>query len=346
MVLVSKAVRSFDNGKYVMIGPPDRNTQTNQNQTIIDLITSEIVAVLPVPPKNRYDCKEITDNFSKATVRTMTDGTVLTISYVNKRYIISSFRGISINNVGYNGITYQTAVEEVLSKYNFNLNELDTNVSLTIIITHPKLHPFATNCSAVFVQAIDKKKYSNDSSDTKNFMVPNKTNIPNQTEIKITYEQMITNCNRAYINYVNEKKENFGYIVSYNNNVSYAIESSLFKKIRMVFYGKRIDMAGYYDGNYKFLKAINEYSYNIPQLLPHKSKTYNIINTTIDSLAICLVKKIKTECKYTQNIINRFGSFTYYNNYFEKEQINRARSFIKNIVNINDLYHIIDWSDF
>ena len=342
---ICKVVRSFNNGKYVIIGPENRNIQSTRLQTIVNTITNTIVAVLPVPPKNSYDEKEIKSNFNDAKVKLMANGTVLTLSFFENGWKISTFRGICMNNIKNNGITYQEAVIQVLLNYNFNLDNLDKGVSYTFIITHPILHPFETKCSAIFVQAIDIKKYSENRQDFNHFTVQNTTNIPEQKNINIDCGELFSNCNRAYTYHINKTRTIYGYIV-YINNISYAIESSLYKKIRMIFYGKPQENPDIIDSRYKFLKGINEFICNIPQLIPHKTTTYNVINETIDRLANDLVFSKVSDCKYRQNIALRYSQFKYYNNYSEKEQVNKAKSFIRNIVNINDLYFIIDWSSF
>ena len=100
------------------------------------------------------------------------------------------------------------------------------------------------------------------------------------------------------------------------------------------------------DSHYKFLRTMNDHVYNLPQLLPHKKAIYNHITAKVNDLSVILVKKHTTECKFTQNIINRYSPFKMYNHYSEQEQIIKTRYFVMNNENVMDLYKLIDWSLF
>ena len=179
----NQVIRSYQS--TTMTGKKGRNDTGNENQHIFNTLTGQIVAVLPNPPINRYDNKIIDNNKLLDVIETR-DGTMITLTYFDNMWHISTRHGISMNNVYCNGISYRKAVEDVLSKYNFKLNDLKKNTSYTFIISHPVLHPFNLTTNAVFVQAIDISLYINNKLDETKFMISNPTNIPSQIK-KICY---------------------------------------------------------------------------------------------------------------------------------------------------------------
>lgn len=72
-------------------------------------------------------------------------------NYVHGSWTISTTNGLNMNNVVWNGLTYQQALDEVLHMYGSDWNtftkELDRDSSYTFSFKHPAYHPFREGAS-------------------------------------------------------------------------------------------------------------------------------------------------------------------------------------------------------
>lgn len=109
-----------------------------------------------------YDIREDTTSVNEITPITEMKSTVISPSMGT--WTISTTNGLAMNDIVWNGMTYQQAFNEVLQKYQLNwesfTSELDRNCSYTFSFKHPVYHPFREGRSTdiyrlLFLKAVD-----------------------------------------------------------------------------------------------------------------------------------------------------------------------------------------------
>lgn len=185
-------------------------------------------------------------------VYSLQDGTVINLYFSNtysNNWVVSSARGISMNDVKFTNKTYQELVSECLLSYDLTWEQftetLDPTHCYTLGFRHPDMHPFneqkshklwtiqsvnthETNSSVYF----PVQKWAHSSLDTQ-------TSIENPKTIGSLYEQL----NSALPNFLSKSEEPvFGFmLVSSSPELTrehsvVMLESSLLRTIRRLWY--------------------------------------------------------------------------------------------------------------
>lgn len=132
----------------------------SSNTTHIDLTTSDTHDNTEI---KLYDIRDDTTSTINITAQVPeTKSTV--ISPPMGTWTMSTTNGLAMNDIVWNGMTYQQALTEVLQKYQLNwesfTSELDRNCSYTFSFKHPVYHPFREGRSTdiyrlLFLKAVD-----------------------------------------------------------------------------------------------------------------------------------------------------------------------------------------------
>lgn len=209
------------------------------------IANNKVISVSNNPPWFEYKRGFIAREFKNAVVYPTNDGTTITLYFWNKKWIMSSHRAYDIGNYTRLSLkgketskTYKECLDEVLSKYNLNYDNLDKNKCYTLGFRHPELQPFDNdNMSAWFIQSVDLKKFNSGESD---YITNSSILLPNQTPVDISLDTIIKNSQNAYTNFCDNGIINYGYLLKINSNM-YLVESSLLAKIRKTFYSSNFN---------------------------------------------------------------------------------------------------------
>jgi hypothetical protein len=117
-----------------------RNSEYSEcNGLIIDYETLEPLCI----PINRFI---FTHNLSSGInlddyqIHKAYDGTIINIYLFNNKVTLSTLRGIDMNAVYWDGISYQEIWDDVKNKYDIDEEKLQSDKSYTICVSHPIIH--------------------------------------------------------------------------------------------------------------------------------------------------------------------------------------------------------------
>ncbi len=186
------------------------------------------------------------------------DGTCFNMYYYNNRWTISTAKGYDMNDVKWDGKSYQQLVTECLEKVNLTwdkfVEQLDKNRCYSFGFKHPEFHRFFENGQSVykvwFIQSIDL-----DMESDYYLWATDKSPIE-ELKLQEVYEEPIGALKDLYKiaasaleNYIENKEICYGFILrSVNMEVTGVhsdlfIESSLMRTIRKFWYENNlIDM--------------------------------------------------------------------------------------------------------
>lgn len=172
------------------------------------------------------------------------DGTIVNLYYHNAHWVISTSRGIDMNNMVFNTISYQNMLEECIKKYtplDKFYNSLDKKYCYTFGFKHPDMHPFSEGPTKKFKLWSVQQVCISDLTFFKNPV----SGIPTQKKLEYDIKnihQLYKKLSAAYDAYVNGKLPNYGYMLVSNDTYITAdhsillLESSLLKTIRALWY--------------------------------------------------------------------------------------------------------------
>lgn len=199
------------------------------NGVIFDYQTWEPICVPPMAVKPNYNPNNVNRNFDKYKIYKAEDGTVVSLYYYNSQWCISTVRGIQMNDVIWQGISYMDALVSVLGEYKeFDWEQLDKSVTYTLGFTYPGMHASAR-----------KKAWFICGTESKTFVQDWKMNIglPGQTEYKAeSLDELLRKCE-------DEKNTDVGYILRAPISMpdsSVFLETVKMRRIRKLVYDRRL----------------------------------------------------------------------------------------------------------
>lgn len=206
-------------------------------------------------PKFQFDNKVVNKFIQQNSynIYKLEDGTIINLYYYNSanKWIISTAKGIEVNNVSFNTKNYETIFNECLISLKFIpkkfFKELDKSTVYTLGIKHPDMHTFSEGknpvCKIWFVQkvSIDNELKRLTTITTS----PWKAIKPHQPYKVKKISEVFNNCKTSYMNYQDNNVVDYGYILiaknpnDFANNISYTTiicESVLMSYIRRLSY--------------------------------------------------------------------------------------------------------------
>jgi hypothetical protein len=311
---------------------------------------------------NFEELKTMVANYEYS-VYSSNDSTIVNLYYDKDKWNIGTSKGISVNNIKFNNMTYMDMFKDTITSYFNNSviteeslllnddeflklmdleksqndkqkifddfwNKLDKDLTYTLGFRHPNIHKFASihiqPYFVYFIQSYNRK--------TMKSTELNDINLPYQVKINIDLDEMVRNAKNAYENFIMKgKKPIFGYILRKNiKNILYNIPSVV--KIHKMDQFKSMVLYNYL--NHKMR----------PILLSLFSNFMEEINR-IDIIINILVSNI---INYNINSDNKFSKITdkFHSQLKDKVAINEnnfniIKDFIFNNENLEILYDII-----
>jgi hypothetical protein len=224
------------------------------------------ILVHPIPPIVPYNFYDILEN-CVFNVTPLYDGTIINMYYHLNKWCLSTRRSYDCTNMYPDGLgfTYGGIVFSLLSQFNINLTQFNTEYSYTLCISSKSLHPYAkidritliavyNSAGEIVVENIPNLYYSN----IKKY---------NYTELKEYFNEHNNNVDKNYFGVlITTDSENF---ISNNTKKIYKLESALFSKIQKSLYNPGLinDLRNMY--------ALHKPIYTV---------VYNVLNNTIDNL--------------------------------------------------------------
>lgn len=216
-----------------------------------------LVISMPTPKTNVEAA--ITNSFLKDKmydIYKMEDGTIINLYYykLSDKWIISTARGIEVNECTFNTLDYNTIVDQCLEKMSLVpqdfYNSLDKNTCYTLGFKHPDMHPFQENTKAAiykmwFVQMTNINVEN--MQVTASYITP-WSQIPNHTKVNFPVNStgiLFSKCKTAYNDFADNGITNYGFILVAKNPTNFAeytdysvvlLESSLMTLIRHLWY--------------------------------------------------------------------------------------------------------------
>ncbi len=207
--------------------------------------------VIPImSPKSNVNTGQINLWLSKNLyeIYSMEDGTVINLYYYKNNWVISTARGIDMNNVVFNKLSYQEMLDQCLEKYDiYNFyDSLDKNKSYTLGFKHPDMHPFKEGLEDDLykiwsIQSV-QLNFQNFTPSREPFL----EKLPTQKKYTFKTRNMhnlYTRLSSALEDYKNyNKKPNYGYILvssapeTTKEFTVIMLESSLMNAIRNLWY--------------------------------------------------------------------------------------------------------------
>lgn len=265
-------------------------------------------------------------------VHKMNDGTTLNLYWYNNKWVLSTLRGIEVNDMIWLGsITYQEILNEILNTYNeFSWNNLHHDRTYTIGFYHPKYHPFQAlknKMKAWFIQSADNL--------TGRLLLDENIGIPYQDKMNlISLNELYIKCNNELpryqqfmknMSFQHKKKEDklsyidqmeydawFGFVLKScdedtTGNYSHIIcESSLYVIIKQLIYNskhtKTIYKNNYDRDTYIVLRSYLDTNIHdgdssfltyFPQYTAIFERYHQLLSTIVDSIIMCLVNTSK-----------------------------------------------------
>ncbi len=210
------------------------------------------VLVAPVQsPKSKVNTNKINKwlNEELYEVYAMEDGTIINLYFYNDKWVISTARGIDMNDVKFNTLTYQQMLDECLVHSNASdlYTSLDKSRCYTLGFKHPDIHPFQ--------EGRDEQKepiykiWSIQSVVLADDYIPDRTPFAATIRPQKKYTFKTKNMHNLYkrlsaalSDYIAGKRPNYGYIlVSKRPEITQEftvimLESSLMRMIRKLWY--------------------------------------------------------------------------------------------------------------
>lgn len=211
----------------------------------------------------------------------LNDGTTINLYWWNEKWVISTTRGIEMNDVKWQHISYHAILTELLTHYpEFTWDKLDKNKTYTIGFNHPNFHPFnPLGYDLKSFNTAPGKLWFIQSTNNTTFEI----NIKEDIKIPLqklwnregNLNQLKQYCRQSmdfYTHHMYEinREENFtphfGFTLvlkdlsNLNNKSHVMIESSLFNKIKYYMYSGRYKKI-FDDKKYERLPFIILYSY-------------------------------------------------------------------------------------
>jgi hypothetical protein len=214
----------------------------------------EIIMTPALSPKSSVNSNKMNEYIRNSVydIYYMEDGSIINLywSVTHNRWVLSTARGIDMNNVVFSSLTYQAMFEECLAKA-MDITEfwklLDINSCYTFGIKHPDLHPFREGSDEPiykfwFVQSVKihgvGNHIVNNTSIWPSIKGQRKLRHQNVRNIRVLYNN---NAN-AYNNYIDGKRPLYGYLLvskSVDTTQDHSVvmlESSLMNTIRNLWY--------------------------------------------------------------------------------------------------------------
>lgn len=216
-----------------------------------------LVISTPTPKTNVNST--ITDLFLKEknyNIYKMEDGTIINLYYydVSDKWIISTARGIEVNDCIFNTLNYTTIVDQCLEKMGLVPQEfydnLDKTTNYTIGFKHPDMHPFQENGKEA-IYKIWFVSMANINVETMEIITNSTTPwplIPNHTSVDFSVNSMrvlFCKLKSAFDDFADNRITNYGFILvaknpdDFVNHPDYTVvllESSLMNLIRHLWY--------------------------------------------------------------------------------------------------------------
>lgn len=216
------------------------------------------LAVSTLTPKTNVDTTITTQLLKekKYDIFQMEDGTIINLYYYNltDKWVISTARGIEVNECVFNTLDYNNIVDQCLVEMGLVPKEfydnLDKSINYTIGFKHPDMHPFQENTKGP-IYKIWFVQMAKINIDTMEIITNNSSpwpQIPNHTHVKFNVNSisiLFGKLKSAYDNFADENIVNYGFLLVAKNpedfvdKVDYSVlllESSLMNLIRHLWY--------------------------------------------------------------------------------------------------------------
>lgn len=318
--------------------------------------------VIPIPNFTTYikNCKHVDFCILKNlyNIYEIEEGTIINLYFWNNKWVISTTNGYEVNHLVWAGISYEKALNDILSylKINDFYDCLDKNKCYTFGFKHPQFHPFWENkhkpvYKLWFVRDVNLQnlKINYDISPHKYIKLQKKI------DFMIRNTKDILNCSfRAFNEFNKTNKIFYGFILRSKNtfvtkhNSNILIESNLLKYIKKLFYDK--DVNSYIQQNnydrilFLTLRAFlnNNYTNIFNTLFPQFNEIMNncniIRNKFINNIKHVYLKKIdKTIEKKSLNLYQLFAISMFE----EMKKFYNINNNNNNMYSENDMNHII-----
>jgi hypothetical protein len=260
-------------------------------------------------PKTNVD-KQIANSYlkdKKYDIFEIEDGTIINLYYydLSDTWVISSARGIEVNDCIFNNLTYTEILNECLVKMGMDPQEfydnLDKTINYTIGFKHPDMHPFqAGTRTMIYKLWFVQMTVINEEEQT--IMVVKQSpweKIPNHTRINFnaySLGALFSKLKTAYDNFANDNTVNYGYLLvakdmeDFADNESYSVillESSLMNIIRNLWYDfsytKFLKNKNFHRINTILLNSFPQYKSELDNLSAIETKLVNNILSTLMS---------------------------------------------------------------
>jgi hypothetical protein len=257
-------VNNFKNDELIILKSSKNifNTYTQEcNGLILEKENYDPIVVPSRRLRTQYNIEEINKFLQLGLYKIflVEDGTTINLYYRNE-WIISTFRGINMNNVKWdlNKKTYLEMFKECLEQYNLTwelfTNALEKKYSYTFGFKHPDIHKFKEG-NNTFIYKIWFIQYVNLDKNSENYLWSNEESpiliIPSQKQLKERIDNvkyLMTKCNNSLNNFVQNKEICYGFILRTVNfeatgtHSDILIESSLMKSIKDYWYNTDLNV--------------------------------------------------------------------------------------------------------
>jgi len=236
---------------------PDNKLMLEANGLILQAPDWTPLVIPPTRPTNYFN-KDIINSLLRKNeykIYLLEDGTIVNLHFCKKtkQWVLSSVRGLNINNTVFNIFSYSHMFNESLSYNGINMyefyNNLDKSKCYTFGFKHPDLHPFMENSGMPiykvwFVQMVNLKKNKVITTSPWNFIPGHKVYKPNVKNLK----ELFSETRNSYTNFVKNKSILYGFLLISKNpetsdeHLGYSsilLESYLMKHIKDMWYDAR-----------------------------------------------------------------------------------------------------------
>jgi hypothetical protein len=179
------------------------------------------------------------------------DGTVVGLYYYNNRWVLSTSKGYDMNEVKWEGKTYQSLFEECLQKYGMTWDDftgqLNTSNCYSFGFSNPHMHKFSTELQIWFISSVCLNQKSNVYLWTS--LTSPIQSIPPQEKVESVenLEYLYRTVKKALSSYIKDRNNAcLGFIlrsVNYNETGDHSdliIESSLMQYVRKIWYDQAL----------------------------------------------------------------------------------------------------------
>jgi hypothetical protein len=185
---------------------------------------------------SKYPIHTLPRSYRNYDIYKISDGTTVNLYYLDG-WNMSTTKGIRVNDVRFNKLTFSEALHECLADNNINVDEfydsLDKNINYSIGFKHPDLHPFNEGKEEPIYRVWAVHKYDGE------YVRENSIPLLKDQESLLSFDNNLLKS--SYDDFVDKKEVNYGYLLVNREKTGppvVLLESDLLKHIKYFLYDK------------------------------------------------------------------------------------------------------------